>query len=219
MTQIFRGLLLATLSAFLLPTVAEAGHHEEEKVDDPLAAAEEFPLLLRRTTLIVRDIEASLKLYRDGLGMEVIYDQEINRPHSTEDREQRLRLIFLKASHEYVGVRGLIDYEYGYPDHPAHTKPVRREGEVVVVVRRDLHGAQEHSRLLEDPRQPPHILPVRDGVLAAQGQPAAGGVEQSAPQGPLQQSETKDRIATGNKWAAPSALGSLGITSIFVAFA
>mmetsp|Transcript_4829 Transcript_4829/g.16937 ORF Transcript_4829/g.16937 Transcript_4829/m.16937 type:complete len:310 (-) Transcript_4829:1207-2136(-) len=46
-------------------------------------------------------------------------------------------------------------------------KPVRREGEVVVVVRRDLHGAQEHSRLLEDPRQPPHILPVRDGVLAA----------------------------------------------------
>ena len=23
---------------------------------------------------------------------------------------------------------GLIDYEYGYPDHPAHAKPVRREG-------------------------------------------------------------------------------------------
>ena len=83
---------------------------------------------MRRTTLIVRDIEASLKLYRDGLGMEVIYDEEINRPHSSEDREQRLRLIFLKASHDYVGVIGLIDYEYGYPDHPAHTKPVRREG-------------------------------------------------------------------------------------------
>ncbi|MGB1138603.1 MAG: VOC family protein, partial [Luminiphilus sp.] len=128
MTQILRGLVLAALAIFLLPSVAEAGHHEEEKVDDPLAAAAEFPLLLRRTTLIVRDIEASLKLYRDGLGMEVIYDQEINRPHSTEDREQRLRLIFLKASHDYVGVIGLIDYEYGYPDHPAHTKPVRREG-------------------------------------------------------------------------------------------
>ena len=105
-----------------------AGHHEKEEASDPIAAAAEFPLLLRRTTLIVRDIEASLKLYRDGLGMEVIYDQEINRPHSSEDREQRLRLIFLKASHDYVGVIGLIDYEYGYPDHPAHTKPVRREG-------------------------------------------------------------------------------------------
>ncbi|GIR82507.1 MAG: hypothetical protein CM15mP84_02550 [Cellvibrionales bacterium] len=110
MTQILRGLVLAALAIILLPSVAEAGHHEEEKVDDPLAAAAEFPLLLRRTTLIVRDIEASLKLYRDGLGMEVIYDQEINRPHSTEDREQRLRLIFLKASHDYVGVIGLIDY-------------------------------------------------------------------------------------------------------------
>ena len=110
MTQILRGLLLAALAIFLLPSVAEAGHHEEEKVDDPLAAAAEFPLLLRRTTLIVRDIEASLKLYRDGLGMEVIYDQEINRPHSTEDREQRLRLIFLKASHDYVGVIGCLLY-------------------------------------------------------------------------------------------------------------
>ena len=122
------GLLLTLLIPVGLSSPALAGHHEKEEAGDPIAAAAEFPLLLRRTTLIVRDIEASLKLYRDGLGMEVIYDQEINRPHSSEDREQRLRLIFLKASHDYVGVIGLIDYEYGYPDHPAHTKPVRREG-------------------------------------------------------------------------------------------
>jgi catechol 2,3-dioxygenase-like lactoylglutathione lyase family enzyme len=120
--------MLALLGILVLATLALAVHHDEEKADDPLAAAAEFPLLMRRTTLIVRDIEASLKLYRDALGMEVIYDQEINRPHSSEDREQKLRLIFLKASHDYVGVIGLIDYEYGYPDHPAHTKPVRREG-------------------------------------------------------------------------------------------
>ena len=122
------GLLLTLLIPLGLSSQAMAEHHEKEEASDPIAAAAEFPLLLRRTTLIVRDIEASLKLYRDGLGMEVIYDQEINRPHSSEDREQRLRLIFLKASHDYVGVIGLIDYEYGYPDHPAHTKPVRREG-------------------------------------------------------------------------------------------
>ena len=128
MPQIIRAFLPAVFAARLAPLVAHAGHHAEEKVDDPLVAAAEFPLLFRRTTLVVRDIETSLTLYRDGLGMEVIYDQEINRPHSSEDREQRLRLIFLKASHDYVGVIGLIDYEYGYPDHPAHTKPVRREG-------------------------------------------------------------------------------------------
>ena len=124
----FTGLLLTLLIPLGLSSSVLAGHHEKEEASDPIAAAAEFPLLLRRTTLIVRDIEASLKLYRDGLGMEVIYDEEINRPHSSEDREQRLRLTFLKASHDYVGVIGLIDYEYGYPDHPAHTKPVRREG-------------------------------------------------------------------------------------------
>lgn len=128
MGKIIRSAMLALLGILVLAPIAQAGHHEEEKADDPIAAAAEFPLLMRRTTLIVRDIEASLKLYRDALGMEVIYDQEINRPHSSEDREQKLRLIFLKASHDYVGVIGLIDYEYGYPDHPAHTKPVRREG-------------------------------------------------------------------------------------------
>ena len=121
-------LLLLLILPLALASQAQAGHHEKEEASDALAAAAEFPLTMRRTTLIVRDIEASLKLYRDGLGMEVIYDEEINRPHSSEDREQRLRLIFLKASHDYVGVIGLIDYEYGYPDHPAHTKPVRREG-------------------------------------------------------------------------------------------
>ena len=77
-------LLLTLLIPIGLSGPAVAGHHEKEAASDPLAAAAEFPLLLRRTTLIVRDIEASLKLYRDGLGMEVIYDQEINRPHSSE---------------------------------------------------------------------------------------------------------------------------------------
>lgn len=119
---------LSLASALTLAPLSLAGHHKEDQAHDPISAAAEFPLLLRRTTLIVRDIEASLELYRDGLGMEVIYDEEINRRHSSEDREQKLRLIFLKASHDYVGVIGLIDYEYGYPDHPAHTKPVRREG-------------------------------------------------------------------------------------------
>ena len=36
--------------------------------------------------------------------------------------------IFLRASHDHVGVIGLIDYEYGYPEHPAHSKPIRQEG-------------------------------------------------------------------------------------------
>ena len=86
------------------------------------------PLTLRRATLIVRDIDRSLALYRDAIGMEVIYDNVIRRPHKTEDRQQEIRLVFLKASHEFVGVLGLVDYEYNNPDHTMHKKPVRKEG-------------------------------------------------------------------------------------------
>ena len=86
------------------------------------------PLTLRRQTLIVRDIEKSLRLYRDAIGMEVIYDNIIRRPHRTEDRQQEIRLVFLKANNDFIGVLGLVDYEHNNPDHPAHAKPVRKEG-------------------------------------------------------------------------------------------
>ena len=118
---IFLGLLFFQSFGYAEQKLALA---EVKTKKDPFDAE----LILRRQTLIVRDIEASLGLYRDALGMEVIYDQEINRPHPSEDRTQKLRLIFLKASHSFVGVLGLIDYEYGYSDHPAHQKPVRNEG-------------------------------------------------------------------------------------------
>jgi len=87
----------------------------------------DFPLIFRRTTLIVRDIEKSLALYRDAIGMEIIYDQVIRRPHPfKEGQEQSLRLIFLKAADKFQGVLGLIDYEYGNEDKP--NIPVRKEG-------------------------------------------------------------------------------------------
>jgi len=121
--------MVKTLISFVISVVIfTSGFSLAHAQSSPMAEAAEFPLILRRTTLIVRDLEKSLNLYRDVIGMEVIYDQEINRPHSDDQREQKLRLIFLKASHDHVGVIGLIDYEYGYPDHPAHTKPVRKEG-------------------------------------------------------------------------------------------
>ena len=91
-------------------------------------SAEPDPLALRRQTLIVRDIERSLVLYRDAIGMEVIYDNIIRRPHKTEDREQEIRLVFLKANNDFIGVLGLVDYEYNNPGHPMHSKPVRKEG-------------------------------------------------------------------------------------------
>ena len=82
--------------------------------------------ILRRTTLVVRDINKSLAFYRDAIGMEVIYDNLIKRPHKTENREEVLRLVFLKSLHNYFGVLGLLEYDYEYPDK--ELKPITYEG-------------------------------------------------------------------------------------------
>ncbi|MEO1546878.1 MAG: hypothetical protein AAFU74_09060, partial [Bacteroidota bacterium] len=44
----------------------------QKKSSDNIIQPKDMPLVFRRTTLIVRDIEKSLMLYRDAIGMEVI---------------------------------------------------------------------------------------------------------------------------------------------------
>ena len=44
---------------------------------EPVAQAERIPVDVRRITLLVRDIDKSLPLYRDALGLKVIYDELI----------------------------------------------------------------------------------------------------------------------------------------------
>lgn len=102
---IFKHCFLLLCSVFVFSPLAFAAHHSpDEDALTPIEKAAQYPLLLRRTTLIVRDLEASLALYQKALGMEIIYDEQIARPHASEDREQRLRLIFMRASHDHVGV-------------------------------------------------------------------------------------------------------------------
>ena len=104
----------------------EVKEKEVANVVEEALQPKDFPLVFRRTTLIVRDIEKSLRLYRDAIGMEVIYDNLIPRPHPTEDREQQLRLVFLKATNSFYGVLGLLEYDYGNTNKPV--KPIRKEG-------------------------------------------------------------------------------------------
>lgn len=76
----------------------------------PALSAE--PAVYRRTTLIVEDIDESLKIYRDVLGLEVFYDQKISRPSPTnpDEYQRSVRLVFLKSTDTYVGVLGLLQY-------------------------------------------------------------------------------------------------------------
>ena len=45
---------------------------------EPVSEDKRISVDIRRTTFIVNDIDTSLKLYRDALGLNVIYDQMIN---------------------------------------------------------------------------------------------------------------------------------------------
>ena len=112
MTSRIAALITSTLFlaiAFAAPAVAE-----------PVAEADRVPIDLRRTTLVVRDIDASLSFYRDALGLQVIYDNLIRTPRSAEtddDADRSLRLVFLRANDDYIGIVGLL--EYRKPRKPA----------------------------------------------------------------------------------------------------
>lgn len=87
-------------------------------VGAPVADEQRVPIDLRRTTLIVSDIENSLRFYRDALGFRVIYDNWIRTPRSAKsdaEADVSRRLVFVRANDDYIGIIGLLQY----------TKPVK----------------------------------------------------------------------------------------------
>ncbi len=94
--------LTRLLIASCVATVAFAVHAE------PVPDAERVPVDLRRTTLVVRDIDASLPLYRDALGLTVIYDQHIPGQGADGKPSPGLRLVLLRANDTFIGALGLM---------------------------------------------------------------------------------------------------------------
>lgn len=76
----------------------------------PLPEPERIPVDLRRTTLVVRDIDRSLPLYRDGLGLRVIYDEVMGGGVDAEGKPTppTIRLVLLRANDDFIGVLGLM---------------------------------------------------------------------------------------------------------------
>ena len=127
--------LLALTVIFFITCIgckeSPATQHEERPDkfldESELMQPKDLPLIFRRTTLIVRNIDESLQLYRDAIGMEVIYDNLIKRPHpDAPEREQQVRLVFLKATSRFSGVLGLLEYDFA--SEFKVNKPVRKEG-------------------------------------------------------------------------------------------
>lgn len=94
------------LFAALVLLVATAGVSHAQ----PVPESEKIPVDIRRTTLVVRDIEKSLPLYRDALGLKVVYDQLIGGGKDKDGKvtPPTIRLVLLRANDQFIGAIGLM---------------------------------------------------------------------------------------------------------------
>jgi catechol 2,3-dioxygenase-like lactoylglutathione lyase family enzyme len=76
----------------------------------PIPDAERSPVDVRRTTLVVRDIDASLPFYRDALGLKLVYDEKIGggKDKSGKTVPPSVRLVLLRANDDFIGAIGLM---------------------------------------------------------------------------------------------------------------
>ena len=87
-------LLPLALAVVLLPAWPAAAQ--------PVAEADRIPVDVRRTTLLVRDMDRALAFWRDALGLRVVYDQVIGQPPDT------IHLVLLRANDQFIGNIGLM---------------------------------------------------------------------------------------------------------------
>lgn len=102
MTVFLRALTGAVLMVMLAPATRA----------EPVPETERIPVDLRRTTLLVRDMERSLALYRDALGLKVRYDNKSVRPPEPgdpPDLKRTTHLMILCANDTFIGCIGLLE--------------------------------------------------------------------------------------------------------------
>ncbi len=106
-----RANVLSTLTPFCLAALGLlAAAAAPTAWAQPVPAAERIPVDIRRTTFVVRDIDKSLALYRDALGLKLIYDQLIGGGVDKDGkaRAPSVRLVLLRANDTFIGNLGLM---------------------------------------------------------------------------------------------------------------
>jgi catechol 2,3-dioxygenase-like lactoylglutathione lyase family enzyme len=105
--------------------------------------------VLRRTTLIVRDLERSLDFYTRVFGLSVWYDSEIRVGGAVlpaGEPNALTRVVILKAEDARVGMIGLMQYLDPPLERPPPPGPRKGIGDIVFVMETDdLPGV--HARL------------------------------------------------------------------------
>ena len=113
----------------------------------PVAEKDRIPVDVRRTTLIVRDMDKSLAFWRDAIGLTVVYDRVLG----TAPAQQRL--VLLRANDEFIGNIGLLERFDTRSQMPPVTYDRARYGQVIFVVNaKDLETRLEKVKLVPGAR-------------------------------------------------------------------
>jgi catechol 2,3-dioxygenase-like lactoylglutathione lyase family enzyme len=103
---------------------------------------EQLPTDIRRVTMIVRDMENSLKLYRDVMGLKVNYDAVL--PMSgvalpAGEPGAKARLVLLNGNDPFIGWIGLMEWlDPRLPDPGPYPKRMGIGGHVIVTQTADV---------------------------------------------------------------------------------
>lgn len=92
--------------------------------------------VVRRTTLIVHDIDASIRFYRDILGFEVWYENRGQVSENSLPSDASVgapsRFVIMKGRHPWIGMVGLL--QYGDPRSSTTTPARLRRGDTVLML-------------------------------------------------------------------------------------
>jgi hypothetical protein len=139
MKNIFATLLIALTITASINTIAQ-----------PVPEAERTQVDIRRTTLVVRDIDKSLPLYRDALGLKVVYDQLIGGGKDKDGKvtPPTIRLVLLRANDQFIGLLGLMQ-RLNQPMLPPLTefKKPNAGGMIMVINAKDLETRWEKIKV------------------------------------------------------------------------
>jgi len=130
-----------------------------------------MPNILKRTTLIVQDVERSLAFYRHVLGFSVWYDDEIvlsGRGLAAGKKGDRTRLVILKAQDPVIGMVGLLEFTDPALPPPRQERDRLGIGDIVFVMQSD-DVAAAYERLKERGARI-HAAPHGFEVTGADGQ-------------------------------------------------
>jgi len=114
-------------------------------VAQPVPASERIPVDVRRTTLLVRDVDRSLAFWRDALGLTVVYDRVLGTAPNTT------RLVLLRGNDQFIGAIGIMRRSTDPVNMPVeYERPTT--GEVIFVV-----NATDQETRLEKVRAVPGV--------------------------------------------------------------